>query len=187
MNDSPKGFGLRSESGSKSTVYADLADQIDALLTGEPDVIANLANAAAVIYHGLPTVNWVGFYLARSQELVLGPFQGKPACVRIPIGKGVCGTSAFKRESILVPDVHEFPGHIACDADSRWNSWFRSSEMIPYSVYWTWTARLHRASIRMIRLAVRLLWRSFFAIWVRSRLSNHNGRNTCSSITAHTP
>jgi L-methionine (R)-S-oxide reductase len=78
-----------------------------------------LANTAAAIYHTLPSVNWAGFYLARGAELVLGPFQGKPACVRIPLGRGVCGTAAARRESILVPDVHAFPGHIACDPVSR--------------------------------------------------------------------
>ena len=89
------------------------------MLAGETDVIANLANAAAAIYHTLPSLNWAGFYLARGTELVLGPFQGKPACVRIPFGNGVCGTAAVRRESMLVPDVHAFPGHIACDAASR--------------------------------------------------------------------
>jgi L-methionine (R)-S-oxide reductase len=103
----------------KAAVYADLSGEIDALLAGEGDVTANLANAAAAIYHGLPQLNWAGFYLAQGRELVLGPFQGKPACVRIPIGKGVCGTAAELRRSLLVPDVHEFPGHIACDSASE--------------------------------------------------------------------
>ena len=89
------------------------------MLTGETDVTANLANAAAAIYHALPSLNWAGFYLARGPELVLGPFQGKPACVRIPLGKGVCGTAARRRKPVLVPDVHAFPGHIACDPASR--------------------------------------------------------------------
>ncbi|HEX3954406.1 MAG TPA: GAF domain-containing protein [Stellaceae bacterium] len=88
-------------------------------MAGEPDVIANAANLAALIYHGLPELNWAGFYFARDGELVLGPFQGKPACVRIAWGKGVCGTAAFHAASVIVPDVHEFPGHIACDAASR--------------------------------------------------------------------
>ncbi len=100
-------------------VYDDLAGQIDGLLGEESDFTANLANAAAAIYHGLPRLNWAGFYLLRGSELVLGPFQGKPACVRIPIGKGVCGTAAELRRSILVPDVHAFPGHIACDSASQ--------------------------------------------------------------------
>lgn len=99
--------------------YADLAGQIDALLSGETDWTANLANAAAAIFHGLPSLNWAGFYLSRGAELVLGPFQGKPACVRIPVGNGVCGTAALRRRSVLVPDVHAFPGHIACDSTSR--------------------------------------------------------------------
>lgn len=103
----------------KVALYSDLASQIDALLTGECDVTANLANAAAAIYHTLPEVNWAGFYMMRERELVLGPFQGKPACVRIAIGRGVCGAAAEQRRAILVPDVHAFPGHIACDSVSQ--------------------------------------------------------------------
>ncbi|HLK20129.1 MAG TPA: GAF domain-containing protein [Bryobacteraceae bacterium] len=99
--------------------YADLRSQLAALLSGETDVIANAANTAALIYHSLPDVNWAGFYFLKGGELVLGPFQGKLACVRIPVGKGVCGTAAERRESVLVPDVHAFPGHIACDTASR--------------------------------------------------------------------
>jgi GAF domain-containing protein len=101
------------------TSYAELAAQIDALLTGETDPVANLANAAAAIYHGLPDLNWAGFYLLKRDQLVLGPFQGKPACVRIPLGKGVCGTAAVLRQSVLVRDVHAFAGHIACDSASE--------------------------------------------------------------------
>jgi L-methionine (R)-S-oxide reductase len=112
MNDFPQQSG-------NPEIYHDLAGQIDGLLAGESDFIANLANAAAAIYHALPDLNWAGFYLLRGPELVLGPFQGKPACVRIPIGKGVCGTAAARRQSVLVADVHEFPGHIACDSLSR--------------------------------------------------------------------
>jgi GAF domain-containing protein len=104
---------------SKSRLYHELSDQLDGLLANEGDCTANLANAAAVIYHALPALNWAGFYLLRGAELVLGPFQGKPACVRIPIGKGVCGTAASTRRSVLVPDVHRFPGHIACDHASQ--------------------------------------------------------------------
>jgi len=102
----------------KAGLYDDLARQLAALIEGEPDRIANAANTAALIYHGLPGLNWAGFYLERGGELVLGPFQGKPACVRIAWGSGVCGRAAARRESILVPDVHEFPGHIACDPES---------------------------------------------------------------------
>src|ERR1700693_1372188 len=111
--------GSGSIKGGKPDLYDDLAGQIDGLLKGETDFTANLANAAAAIYHALPSLNWAGFYLSRGPELVLGPFQGKPACVRIPIGKGVCGTAAHWRKAVLVPDVHEFPGHIACDSASR--------------------------------------------------------------------
>jgi L-methionine (R)-S-oxide reductase len=103
----------------KTAFYRDLADQLTALIAGEPDLVANAANMAALVYHGLPEVNWAGFYFARGGELVLGPFQGKPACVRIAWGKGVCGTAAARGAAILVPDVDAFPGHIACDAASR--------------------------------------------------------------------
>jgi L-methionine (R)-S-oxide reductase len=103
----------------KSALYRDLAEALDALLAGEPDRTANAANAAAAIFHSLPALNWAGFYFVRGEELVLGPFQGKPACVRIPLGRGVCGTAARERRSILVPDVEAFSGHIACDSTSR--------------------------------------------------------------------
>jgi len=103
----------------KTALYDELARELDALLTGELDPVANAANAAAAIYHALPELNWAGFYFLRSGELVLGPFQGRPACVRIALGKGVCGTAAAERRSVLVPDVAAFPGHIACDAASR--------------------------------------------------------------------
>jgi L-methionine (R)-S-oxide reductase len=103
----------------KPELYRDLARQLAALIAGEPDPIANAANTAALIYHGLPNLNWAGFYFRNGAELVLGPFQGKPACVRIPVGKGVCGTAAARGTAVLVPDVHDFPGHIACDPDSR--------------------------------------------------------------------
>jgi L-methionine (R)-S-oxide reductase len=104
---------------SKPALYDELARELDALLAGEPDPVANAANAAAAIYHALPEVNWAGFYFLRGEELVLGPFQGRPACVRIPLGKGVCGTAALQRRSVLVSDVEAFPGHIACDTASR--------------------------------------------------------------------
>jgi GAF domain-containing protein len=100
-------------------MYSDLAAELDALLTGESDAMANAANAAAAIFHTLPRLNWAGFYFVRHDTLVLGPFQGRPACVRIAIGTGVCGTAARERRSILVPDVEAFPGHIACDTASR--------------------------------------------------------------------
>ncbi len=102
-----------------SPLYAELAEQLAGLLAGESDIVANAANMSALIYHGLPSLNWAGFYVLKRDELVLGPFQGKPACIRIPVGKGVCGTTVARREAILVPDVHDFPGHIACDAASR--------------------------------------------------------------------
>ena len=106
-------------SSDKRELYAQLAPQLAALLEGERDAIANAANMAALLYRALPEVNWAGFYFLRGRELVLGPFQGRPACVRIAVGKGVCGTAAERGESVLVPDVHAFPGHIACDATSR--------------------------------------------------------------------
>ena len=104
---------------SKPALYREIAEQLAALLAGEPDFIANAANMAALLYHGLPDLNWAGFYFRREAELVLGPFQGKPACVRIPIGQGVCGAAAARGATVLVPDVHDFPGHIACDPVSR--------------------------------------------------------------------
>jgi len=100
-------------------LYAALASQLAALLAGERDFIANAANTAALLYAELPAVNWVGFYRLVDGELVLGPFQGRVACVRIPLGRGVCGTAAARRATVRVPDVHAFPGHIACDAASR--------------------------------------------------------------------
>ncbi|MGP3562598.1 GAF domain-containing protein [Geobacillus sp. BK01] len=106
-------------SGTREENYALVIEQLKALIAGEPSMIANLANAAALLHQFLPDINWVGFYLTDGDELVLGPFQGLPACVRIPFGKGVCGTAAAERRTIVVPDVHEFPGHIACDAASQ--------------------------------------------------------------------
>jgi L-methionine (R)-S-oxide reductase len=103
----------------KAALYRDLAEQLDALLTGETDATANAANAAAAIYHTLPRLNWAGFYFLRHDTLVLGPFQGRPACVRIKVGAGVCGTAVREARTILVPDVEAFPGHIACDTASR--------------------------------------------------------------------
>ena len=99
--------------------WSDLARDLSALLAGERDLIANAANTAALIWDALPGLNWAGFYLYKSGELVLGPFQGKPACVRIAIGKGVCGTAAARRATVVVEDVHAFPGHIACDSASN--------------------------------------------------------------------
>lgn len=99
--------------------YAQLSEQLRHLLDGEHDFIANAANLSALLYHSLPDVNWVGFYLHKDRELVLGPFQGQVACVRIAIGKGVCGTAAATRQTVLVDNVREFPGHIACDSASN--------------------------------------------------------------------
>ena len=104
---------------SKPDLYRELAGQLAALLAGETDRVANAANMAALIYHGLPDLNWAGFYFRQGAELVLGPFQGEPACVRIAIGRGVCGAAAARAATVLIPDVHDFPGHIACDAASR--------------------------------------------------------------------
>ena len=99
--------------------YADLHRSLAGILTGESDLIANTANFAALVYHTLPDLNWAGCYFLRGDELVLGPFQGRPACVRIAVGSGVCGTAAMRRASVLVPDVHAFAGHITCDPASR--------------------------------------------------------------------
>lgn len=99
--------------------YDELADQLIALLGEERDPTANMANMASLLWHSMPGLNWAGFYVLRHDELVLGPFQGKPACVRIAIGRGVCGAAVERRASVRVDDVHAFPGHIACDAASR--------------------------------------------------------------------
>jgi L-methionine (R)-S-oxide reductase len=96
-----------------------LIEQLRSLVDGEPNHISNLANASALFFQELPNINWAGFYLCEGDELVLGPFQGKLACTRIPFGKGVCGTAAANRQTLPVPNVDQFPGHIACDADSR--------------------------------------------------------------------
>ncbi|ASR44309.1 diguanylate cyclase [Xanthomonas citri pv. mangiferaeindicae] len=106
-------------SGSKADQYAALAAQARALLHGESDPIANAANLSALVYHALQDLNWVGFYFYDGTELVVGPFQGLPACVRIPLDKGVCGAAARTRQTQRIDDVHAFPGHIACDAASR--------------------------------------------------------------------
>lgn len=103
----------------KPEFYRDLCRQLEALLTGERDPIANAANTSALLFQLVPDLNWAGFYFLRGSELVLGPFQGKPACVRIAVGQGVCGTAVARRQSVLVEDVQAFPGHIACDAASR--------------------------------------------------------------------
>jgi len=107
----------RSVSGEE--LYRDLSRSLEALLEGEADALANLANASGLLAQALERINWCGFYLLRGEELVLGPFQGKPACVRISLGEGVCGTAAARRETIRVSDVDSFPGHIACDPASR--------------------------------------------------------------------
>lgn len=107
------------ETGTKRELYENLAGQLSSLLEGEHDVVANAANCAALLYHSLPDVNWAGFYFFKEGELVLGPFQGNPACVRIAMGKGVCGTAAQLKQTIVVENVHEFPGHIACDSASN--------------------------------------------------------------------
>jgi GAF domain-containing protein len=103
---------------SREELYPSLLEQVRAVLEGETNLIANLGNAAALLFHALPEVNWAGFYLYENGELVLGPFQGKIACTRIPLGKGVCGTAAQQHQTVRVADVHQFPGHIACDIAS---------------------------------------------------------------------
>lgn len=105
--------------GSALKQYETLSKQLEALLEGETDVIANLSNASSILNQFLDNINWVGFYLMKDGELVLGPFQGLPACVRITVGRGVCGTAVAERKTMLVDDVHAFPGHIACDAASN--------------------------------------------------------------------
>ena len=112
-------FDSSTLTGTKPEQYAQLAEQARGLVSGETDRIANAANLSALVYHALPALNWVGFYLYDGHELVVGPFQGKPACVRIALGRGVCGTAASTRQTQRIADVHAFPGHIACDAASR--------------------------------------------------------------------
>ena len=104
---------------SKVQLYQRLAQQDDALMSGESNLIANLANLSALLFMELEDVNWAGFYLYEDEQLVLGPFQGLPACIRIPMGKGVCGSAASEEKTLVIQDVHDFPGHIACDAASN--------------------------------------------------------------------
>jgi GAF domain-containing protein len=111
-------FAAERPSGSKQEIYRELYLQARGLFEGERDATANAANLSALLYGGLADVNWAGFYFLRGDELVLGPFQGQPACVRIPVGRGVCGTAAHRCETVIVPDVAKFPGHIACDTAS---------------------------------------------------------------------
>jgi len=110
---------MTSQVTSKHELYDQLASQLSSLLAGERDLVANAANFSSLIFHALPDLNWAGFYFAKDDELVLGPFQGQPACVRIRVGQGVCGAGASKCETVIVPNVHEFPGHIACDSASN--------------------------------------------------------------------
>jgi GAF domain-containing protein len=110
---------LRTASTDKSTAYDEIAQQLEGLFSDERDWLANAANMASLLFHSLPDLNWAGFYLMKRGELVLGPFQGKPACIRIAVGRGVCGTAVARRASVLVEDVETFPGHIACDAASQ--------------------------------------------------------------------
>ncbi|HJU76382.1 MAG TPA: GAF domain-containing protein [Sphingomicrobium sp.] len=112
-------YDFRIEAADKATLYRDLASALEGLIAGEPDPIANMANAASLIFETLPDVNWAGFYRNVGEELVLGPFQGRPACIRIRFGEGVCGTAAETRQVQRVEDVNAFPGHIACDSASN--------------------------------------------------------------------
>lgn len=112
-------FELASERGDDPEhIYREITRLVTAVTEGETDMIANLANTSSVLFHMLPNVNWAGFYLLKDDELVLGPFHGKPACIRIAMGRGVCGTAAREHSTLVVDNVHEFPGHIACDAES---------------------------------------------------------------------
>ena len=112
-------YDFKIAAADKATMYSDLASAVQGLVAGETDAIANMANAAAIIWETLPDVNWVGFYRNVNGELVLGPFQGRPACIRIKFGEGVCGAAAESRQVQRVEDVHAFPGHIACDSASN--------------------------------------------------------------------
>ena len=112
-------YDFKIAAADKATLYRDLASALEGLVSGEPDPVANMANAAALIFETLPDVNWVGFYRNVGGELVVGPFQGRPACIRIPFGSGVCGAAAATRQVQRIEDVHAFPGHIACDSASN--------------------------------------------------------------------
>jgi GAF domain-containing protein len=112
-------YDFKIPAADKATLYRDLASALKGLVSGEPDPVANMANAAALIFETLPDVNWVGFYRNVGGELVVGPFQGRPACIRIPFGSGVCGAAAATRQVQRIEDVHAFPGHIACDSASN--------------------------------------------------------------------
>jgi L-methionine (R)-S-oxide reductase len=112
-------FDFKSDAASKAGQWRDILSAAEAVTAGEPDPVANMANVAAILFHGLPDLNWAGFYRMQDGELVLGPFQGKAACIRIPLGKGVCGAAAATGKTQRAEDVHAFAGHIACDADSR--------------------------------------------------------------------
>jgi L-methionine (R)-S-oxide reductase len=112
-------YDFKIEAADKATLYSDMASALQGLIEGEPDGIANMANAAALIWESLPDINWAGFYRNIDGELVLGPFQGRPACIRIPFGTGVCGAAAATLQVQRIEDVHAFPGHIACDSASN--------------------------------------------------------------------
>jgi L-methionine (R)-S-oxide reductase len=112
-------YDFKIEAADKPTLYADLASALEGMVAGEADGIANMANAASLIWETLPDINWVGFYRNVGGELIVGPFQGRPACVRIAFGRGVCGVAAETRQVQVVEDVHAFPGHIACDSASN--------------------------------------------------------------------
>ena len=112
-------YDFKIEAADKPTLYSDLASALEGLMAGESDAIANMANASGLIFETLPDINWVGFYRNVGGELVLGPFQGRPACIRIPFGTGVCGVAAATRKVQRIDDVHAFPGHIACDSASN--------------------------------------------------------------------
>jgi L-methionine (R)-S-oxide reductase len=112
-------YDFKIEAADKATLYADVASALEGLVAGEEDVVANMANAAALIWESLPDLNWAGFYRNIGGELVVGPFQGRPACIRIAFGDGVCGAAAATRQVQRIEDVHAFPGHIACDAASN--------------------------------------------------------------------
>ena len=143
----------------KKALYRLIITQIQGLTDGISDLVANLANVSALLNQALTDINWVGFYLIKDGRLILGPFQGKPACVEIQIGCGVCGTAVEKDEIILVEDVHEFPGHIACDSALGQRSYSRYTKMKKLSVYWILTARLLQVLMRKTEKVYQELFR----------------------------
>ena len=163
--------GARYDFADKAADYARLARELTGLLAGESDLIANAANTAALIFEAVPELNWAGFYFLKDGELVVGPFQGRPACVRITLGAGVCGSAAAQRATLVVPDVHKFAGHIACDAASN------SEIVIPLVLGTSLLGVLDLDSAQLARFddAARRGLEALAAIFLASQRAGHAG------------